>query len=241
MPIEDKIIGGSVSLSTTGLYLDAVTEGGRLVKFHFVELPELRTLGVSNITLDQHFILFLDYDKITMEDMQSQLLYLHNEFGLSHFIVIKTGERRFHVVCFEKFMMEEVQKIVNNTLCDYSFKTVALKSDKGWILRLYPKIDRDGKVVRDRPEFQTFLYYGEPKRKLSRGHMELFAKIYPGFGKAMKDMDLAKYADDSTWVKLVKYGTSQKNLITSFGFDDLIASKKLQVIWDEKVDSETDN
>ena len=233
--MDDKIIRGKVSIAKTGIYIKAETEQGYDLDFRFVLLPELKTLGVSNLTIDQKFILFLDYDRITEDMLGRQLVFLWKEYGISHFLVVKTGEKRYHVINFEKYAASELQNIVNNTLCDYTYKTVALRSDKGWILRLYPKFDRDGNKIKDKPVFHKFEWFGNPKRELSRGHLELFASIYPEFREIFKSSPVLEecFMDNNTNVSLIKYGTSKRNLLTNFNLDDMVKSKKLNIRWVE--------
>jgi hypothetical protein len=233
--IDDKIKMGNVRIGKLGVYLQAQTESGFDIRFDFVKLPELRTLGVSNITADQRFVLFLDYDKMSPQELNDQLTYLNKEFGIMNFFKLKTGEHRYHVISFEKFHLSDIQKIVDNTLCDYSFKVVAVKSDKGWILRIMPKIDEDGNVVRDRPMYDGFLSFGVPTRSQSRGHIEFFSKLYP----QMRDIFSKHpafgegYLDNHTFVRVVKYGTSHANILPSIGDTDFVNSKNLQVVWDD--------
>ncbi len=231
--IKTNIKSGSVILAKTGIYLKAQTEDGHSLSFHLVNLPELRTVGVSNITFDQHYVLFLDFDNITLEELKRQIAFLYKTYDISHFFILSTGPNRFHVISFEKFMLAEFREIIDNTFCDYSFRSTPIRSDKGWILRLLPKIDKDGNIKKDRPEYVDFIWYKAPRRKLSRAHIELFSKLYPQIkSQAQNSVPLAECNwDTHTSVNAIKYGTSDMNLITDFGLEDLVNSKKLEIKW----------
>jgi len=233
--IHEKIVSGNVKIGKLGMYLQAQTEKGYDIRFDFVKLPELSTIGVSNITVDQSFVLFLDYDKMSREQLEGQMKFLSGKYGTNNFFIMKTGEHRYHLICFEKFGLPEIQDIVNNTLCDYSFKITAVKSDKGWILRLYPKIDEDGNVVREKPEFVEFVSYGNPGRKQSRAHLEMFSKLYPEIKiifSEYKQFD-EEFLDSFTTVYVVKYGTSHANILPASDMVEFVKSKNLQVVWED--------
>jgi hypothetical protein len=244
--IDDDITEGHVTLGKTGIYLTARTKGGKAISFSYVQMPELKTVGVSNITHDQRFVLFLDFDRITEAELHRQLELIHEKHGVSHFITLTTGPNRYHVACFEKFDLPELQEIVNETVCDYAFKEVPLKSDKGWILRFRPKYDMDGKIIKDGPIYLgADMFEERPKRKLSRAHLEFFMKMYPqmrkvadansSFGDScyMKCFD-EKYWDSNTAVNVIRYGTSKSNLFEEMGVQDLANSRKIELIWSEE-------
>ena len=231
--IHTKIIEGSITLAKTGVYLKARTESGHSLSFHFVNLPELRSVGVSNLTFDQRYVLFLDFDNISLDELKRQIAFLYKTYDISHFFILTTGPNRFHVISFEKFMLSEFRDIIDNTFCDYSFRSTPIRSDKGWILRLLQKIDKDGNIKKDKPEYVDFIWYTVPRRKLSRAHIELFSKLYPQIKyQVQNSVPLAEINWDTlTEVNVIKYGTSDRNLITDFGLEDLINSKKLEIKW----------
>lgn len=239
MCMEERIVEGTISLGKLGIYLTAETASGHQVSFKLVKLPELRTLGVSSITEDQKFVLFMDFDNITLPKLHKQLGFLNKEYNYSHFMILTTGKNRFHVISFEKDFLSDVQKVLDNSLVDYGFKVTGCKVDKGWILRLHPKFDEDGNVTKDKPEFVDCICFDKvPSRKLSRAHVELYSKLYPQLRYHIQSSPLFgdEYLDDNTKVEIVKYGTSNHNLFTNFGLDDLVSSKKLRITWHEEVD-----
>jgi len=230
MAIVDKIISGRISVGRLGLYLHGKTEHGYHIDFNFTTSPELRACGVNNITRDQLFVLFADFDDITYEKLKQQLDFVNKNYGVSHFIILRTGENRYHVISFEKFLMKELLDLLQNTFVDYTYKYVAVKSDKGWILRISEKKDLDGNVVRDKPQFVESISYSKiPKRRLSRAHIEFFSKLYPEIMEFAKGFS-KDYWDEYTMIQLLRYGTSHENLIAKFDLEDLINSKKLEIV-----------
>ena len=235
--IKDDVVSGKVSIGRLGFYLHAVTKDGYHIDFNFINSPELRTVGVCNLTKDQRFVMFMDFDRITYEKLQAQLDFIHEEYDVSHFLVLTTGKDRYHVISFEKFLKGDLVDALKNTFCDYTYKNfVPLKVDKGWILRIGDKKDLDGNVVKEKPEYFGVHSYSEvPKRKLSRAHIEFFAKLYPEFRKfAIEKLDEI-YWDEYTQIQILRYGTSHENLIAKFDLQDLISSKKLEIIWKDDV------
>lgn len=235
--IEDKIIQGKLTLGKTGMYISAETEKGYDVNFHILNIPELSTVGVNNMTEDRQFILFMDYDNIKEEDLLKELDHLGSKYSISHFLMLMTGTNKFHVISFEKFDLPTIILILKDSLSDYSYKAtgVAIKLDKGWILRLKPKIDYDGNIVRDRPEYHGFLYVYDryEGRQISRAHLELFAKLYPQVKEKWEELEkfIKFHIDEYSTVRFIKYGTSHKNFLMNTGLGDLIESKKLTVVW----------
>jgi hypothetical protein len=236
--IKSKIKSGSVILAKTGVYLRARTEDGRSLSFHLVNLPELTAFGVSNITHDQYYVLFLDFDNITLEELKRQIAFIYKTYDVSHFFILTTGPNRFHVISFEKFTLAEFRDVIDNTFCDYAFRSTPIRSDKGWILRFAPKIDKDGNVKKDRPEYVDFIWYKTPKRKLSRAHIEFFSKFYPQIRHQVQNsVPLAEVNWDTYMdINVINYGTSERNIITNFGLEDLVNSKKLEIRWEREQD-----
>lgn len=228
---------GRISLSKLGIYLSGRTDTGEVFTFSILHKPELATVGINNICDDGRFVVFLDYDNIEFEALADDLQNLARDFNLSHFIVIKTRENSYHAVCLEKFTLPQVQKIIDHSLCDYSYKRFPVKIDKGWILRVTDKVYvEDGKVQSLSPSYVGLLRFGKPRRRsVSRAHLELFARLHPDFKRDAFNFFSREDLDDLTKVHLVKYGTSDRaklNLDIPFAF-----SKNLVIEWDQQVSS----
>jgi hypothetical protein len=192
-------------------------------------------MGVSNITVDFNFVFFGDFDRISEEDLNSQLSYLNRTYGLSHFLVLESSPGKYNVINFERFKLSEFQSILSDTLVDYTYKLIPPKFDKGYIVRLFPKFDFDGNEIGQRPILFKFINYGKSTRKLSRPHIELFAKLFGlkdnkdfmTFLNNNKDM-----LDDFERVKILTYGTSNKNLLSNLDEEHLVCNR-LFIDWEK--------
>jgi len=236
MMIEDKVVSGSLQLGKTGWYLSAKTENGYSINFNYVKLPNLTALGISSVCADQQFVLFMDFDRITEMQLRSQLNAIYRDWNVTHFFIFKTGYNRYHVISLEKFELSMVERILENTLVDYSFKRVAISSDSGWILRVQEKKDRDGNIIRDRPEFfDCMILARKPYRRLSRAHIEAFSLMHFEVRQIIKEMG---YFDESHWdtntdVRMIRYGTSNENVRVEHDLPLLSNSKKLKIIYED--------
>lgn len=207
-----RIVDGTIRFSRNGVYFDALTEDNRGISFSIVNLANLKTLGVSNITEDRKFVLFLDYDDIELDELESELKYLSKKFLISHFFVFRTGKRRFHAISFEKFELDYLMAILKFSRCDYRFKEMPLTTDKSWILRVLPKVDENGNIVSPKPEFvNAYLFGQEISREISRGHFIFYSSIFPEL-KGYYNI-LEKSFDMLPKVKVYTYGTSSRNLL----------------------------
>lgn len=225
---------GKISVSNLGIYVSGVTETGEIFSFSLFHKPELATVGVNNICADGKFVVFLDYDNIKFENLLDDLQNLSRDFNLSHFIVIKTRENSYHAICLEKFTLPQVQKIIDHSLCDYSYKKFPIKIDKGWILRVTEKVYvENNKIQSIPPTYVGLLKFGKPKRKsVSRAHLEFFATVYPNFVKDAFNFFSREDLDDLTKIHLIRYGTSDKMKL-SFNFPHVF-SKNLIVEWENE-------
>ena len=231
--MEGRIVSGRVSVGKTGFYLDAETDGGYYVSLHMVNIPEMTAIGISNITEDQQFVLFMDFDRIKKEQLDDQLDYISKTWSIDHFLVLTTGPNRYHVISFDKFELSKLREIMLNTLCDYSYRSMPIKMDKGWILRMAPKLDLDGKVVRPKPDFVEFHTYGiRDEHGMSRAHVEMFGKMFPEISTRIPELGYYdSRMDGNETVNVIKYGTSQKDFTLSAGLDKLVDSKRLNISW----------
>lgn len=235
MEIVKNLVKGKVKVTKLGISFTGETSDGEVVNFSILHKPELATVGINNICEDGNFVLFLDYDNIEFDYFIKDLEKLSKNYGLSHFIVIKTRDKSYHAVCLEKFPLSKVQEIVNDSLCDYSYKRFPVKIDKGWILRVTDKIVvQNGEISSVAPVYMALLKFGKPRKfSISRAHLEFFAKIYPEFGKDALNYFDRESLDDFVRVHLIRYGTSKVTM--SFGAPFLF-SKGLNVSWVEARD-----
>lgn len=234
--IRKKIKKGDITIGKLGIYLNADTTDGEKIRFSYVKRPELRTVGVNSLTEDQMFCLFMDFDSMNEAAVRKQLLFVHERCSVSHFLLLRTSKDHYHAISFEKFLLHEVRSILDDTMVDYRFRNVGMTSDKGWILRLLPKYDEDGDIIRDRPEFVDLIVMSRnPRRRLSRAHVELYAKLFPDAKSIMEGADAFKdeFLDGSSTVKLVRYGTSHADLEMEAGLDEMVRSRRLRIRWED--------
>ncbi|MEM5867087.1 MAG: hypothetical protein QXG39_04130 [Candidatus Aenigmatarchaeota archaeon] len=237
--IEEKINRGKVVLGKTGIYIYAVTNKEKHICLSIIDKPDLRTVGINNITEDEEFVLFLDYDNITFEDLLSQVKYIFDGLNgiikpISHCFILKTSEDSYHLISLEKFPLSELKMIMENTLCDYVYRKISTKIDKGFILRIKEKVDLDGNIVKNKPEFINFFTNKnqlEPLRKFSRPHVELFSLLYPELSKIYQHYKL--FFDDNEIVKLLSYGTysKSKDFFVELTGKSFIDSKRINIKW----------
>ncbi len=233
---------GHISIGKTGLYIDCDTDKGYHLHLSFVTLPNLNTIGINNITKDQMFVLFMDYDNISYDNLVKQVKFIMNGINglvkpISHILVLETGEDRYHVISFEKFYLNEIRTILDNSLCDYSYKNLPITSDKGYVLRIQPKFDLDGKLVKDKPVFKDLFFcvdnnntISTVNRKISRAHVELFTLLYPEIKN--KIILFKNCFDDDKACKILKYGTTNNDVIHNLGINELVDSKRLILEWE---------
>lgn len=236
--ISEEVTGGKLLVGKTSVWVRIQTKNNYVFQASLTFFPNLVTLGISNITADNEFVFFADMDKIKQEDLDKQIHYLNVNYNLSHFLVLETSENKYAIICFERFKLTDFQEVLNNTLCDYTYKFLPTKLDKGWIIRVFPKYDLDGNEIMRRPSFFKFVYFNRPHRKLSRAHIELFDKL---FG-LRKDVMFMKFVNENQdmmdafeKVKILKYGTSNKNLLTNLGEDHLVCNR-LSIEWVKEVE-----
>lgn len=228
------MVGGRLLIGKTSVWLRVQTKNNFVFQASLTFFPNLHTMGVSNITADFNFIFFADFDRISEEDLNAQLRSLNGKYGLSHFLILESSPKKYNVINFERFELNEFQTILNNTLCDYTYKNIPPKLDKGWIVRIFPKYDMDGKEIQRRPIFHKFINCNNKStRKLSRSHIELFDKLFHlrddiGFMSFLNNNK--NMLDDFEKVKILAYGTSNKNLLTNLD-DDHLVCHRLNIEW----------
>jgi hypothetical protein len=233
MVVEDKVIGGMLQLGKYGLKIKCYTQNGYIVKFEAFKSPELTTIGISNLTQDGRYVLFMDYDDIREEDLQIEINRMIRDYGISHFLILKTSKMGYHVISFDKFKLSHIKNILNNSLCDYSYKNIPLKSDKGYILRIFEKRDLDGRIVKEKPQFHNLKINMDllSEREKSRAHYELYCLLFKEVRALGNIKAFADNLDSYHTVKVVKYGTSNSDFMKMIGFDKLDKSKKVRVEW----------
>jgi hypothetical protein len=231
--IKDEIVGGMLQLGKYGIKLKCYTASGYIVKFETFKAPELSTIGISNLTQDGRYVLFMDYDNISEKDLEMEIRRMTSDYGISHFLILKTSKMGYHVISFDKFKLSHIKDILNNSLCDYSYKNIPLKSDKGYILRIFEKRDLDGKIVKEKPQFHNLKINMDllADREKSRAHYELYSLLFKEVRTLGEIKNFSNKLDSYHTVRLVRYGTSNSDFMKLIGFDSLNKSKKVRVEW----------
>jgi len=233
----EKIIEGEITYSKTGIFIEGKTDKDKAIHFSLLNIPELSAFGVSNITEDHKYILFIDYDNTSKRDLDGELTMLNREFFINEFLILTTGENHYQVVAFDKFDLDQIVYMLGKTNCDYSYKSAPIKLDKGWILRIDEKADIDGNIIQSKPKYVSFIVFkkrpGYTPEK-SRAHIQFFSSLYPEFGDELFiQEDLFDNMDRYEKVKLIKYKTSKKDFLVGIGMDKLEWSKRLIIEFDE--------
>ena len=115
-----------------------------LFKFQSICIPKEASAGISaRVAMTTDYTIFLDYDNVTDETLQNELVYLQELFGLGDFHVFKTNEFGRHVICVDRLLLKEALEVVYSSTCDYLFKKGIRYSEyRTWVLRAVEKGNR---------------------------------------------------------------------------------------------------
>ncbi len=103
--------------------------------------------GVSNNTIDEKFVVFLDYDNTDLRVIRTLLRQLQEMFNLSDFLVFRTNNG-YHCICFDKVGLDKYISILNSSECCEKFrKTPLLFGHNQWTLRLTEKDNIKPKLI----------------------------------------------------------------------------------------------
>jgi hypothetical protein len=184
------------------------------VMFWVSRNPAVRTLGISNITIDGCFVPFLDYDNVFYYRVREEARRLQKDFDLGTLVTIVSkasfdnqGKEygNYHVMGVAK--LESLWKhkdMLERSSVDEQFKRVQeFFNGRYWVLRVLPKVGADGKKLRDRPVLREILS-ASTNRELSTAHQLFIEKYYhvPRF-------EFMGRQDGNTILKIVSYGTTE--------------------------------
>jgi len=215
------LVKGSLSISRTGINLRGVGENGEYINLYIGIIPEIETKGVCSRTEDDYHVLFMDFDDIDYKILQSHLQRLAKHYNLSHFLILKTSNSHYHAICFEKFTKKEIEQILADSYVDVAYRHPNIAStDNGWVLRIsskYLQTNNGIKVVKQKPEVVDFLVFGEPRRRLSTAHWNLYKKLFKPkkmkeYEEMLKRLNRFTYWDGLFTVELINYKTTHRNL-----------------------------
>jgi hypothetical protein len=171
-----------------------------LFLFQTMKVPSTPTKGISNrIPHTCLFVPFFDYDNITDERLDDELVYLQELFQLGDLHVAKTNEFGRHVIGLDCLLPRDCLSILEASSCDWMFKrAIRINEYRTWILRGWEKGERE------RPEFLRTIespYNGE--RLQSQGHA-IFLQTFYGVKVRLVN------PDGNTEVEIQSYSTSSK-------------------------------
>lgn len=131
-------------------------------------------VAVDNVTMDEHYLLFLDYDTLSRFDIyniKELLKEVQELFKLSNMYIFETVNG-FHVVCFDKLDPYEFLMIMNMAKpCEKFRKTPLVFGTNRWTLRISEKEGKKPKLLYT----LTSRYHRYVK---SGAHIKLFNKLY---------------------------------------------------------------
>lgn len=169
-------------------------------RFSTYKTPSERTMGVYDITPEGKHCLFLDYDHTNYEWLLGELLYLQRKYELSSLFIFQSSPFSYHVVCFDKFTMAELNMIVIDTNCDEAFKRALIWDFNSRVLRVFPK------GITEKPYFKACLKM-KGSREKSLAHMKFFKLNYEVPEKYLSLSD--EYSDKNQKVYLIDYPTGK--------------------------------
>lgn len=141
------------------------------------------------------YVIYLDYDKISIEIIEREIDWLKEEYRLSNIYLFQSSENNHHAICFDIMRAKEWIRFLNDTSADIHFKRIPNSfSTREWILRWGEKRNKP------RPSFLKKIESPYSKREQSLAHWMFFKTAYPDakFKKLRKpdgekELDIIEY------------------------------------------------
>lgn len=161
--------------------------------------PNEFTYGYNNRCRDGKYILFMDYDDLTYEDVSNEVKLLQKRFGLGDAHIFKLDrEKSWHVVCLDKLTLYENWEILHNSSCDSAFiNAIKTMNTRKWVLRIAKKGVRN-------PPLYFMTIPSETKREQSNAH-KIFLQTW--FSILIKN--IGKW-DKFTTIGVIEYNTANR-------------------------------
>jgi len=155
--------------------------------------PNLLTLGIFNETQDNYFVPFIDYDEVAYDKVVKDLKHLNSVFGVCTFVVMTSGEEEikqvdgssrlvgnYLVFGLDKLTFHEHYAMLGHTRCDSWFREAPVKrfSQRSWVLRVMPKRDMKGNIVRQTPTLKEVIRFGSCIHEHSNAHYQFYLKMF---------------------------------------------------------------
>lgn len=129
-------------------------------------------LGLTNLTEDGRWIVFMDFDGFEQEWVEALMPHLQDLWTLSDAYLFKSSETGFHVVIFDKMQIGELVQLLRSASCDPNYVFVPLRYGKRlWTLRASEKNGT-------KPEFVKLIKSKFHHRTKSLAHIIAFEKLY---------------------------------------------------------------
>jgi len=186
------------------------------VMFWLSRNPDVKTLGISNLTEDGQWCAFFDYDNIfhyrVVEEMRR--LQRDKDFQLGTAIVLTTKVSfsnsgaeygSYHCIAVAKWKsLFELQDMLRQTSVDEQFIRVPEYFNGRYnVLRVFPKEGVDGRKLRDVPIVRDVLH-ADTNREMSTAHTLFMEKYY----SIPHDVFQGRQ-DGNTLLKTVRYFTTE--------------------------------
>ncbi len=144
-----------------------------IVNFTIINKPTQWTRGVFNMTDDNLYIPFWDYDYMKKKYIVNELKHTQIIFDLGDIHLFKSSEKGFHAVCFSKVVAMDYISILECCGVDTAFKnTPRYVSYRNWVLRNFSK----GK--QPKPKYLC-TFKRKTNRQQSTAHHKYFSLLYP--------------------------------------------------------------
>ena len=162
----------------------------KAIVFYIGNRPNLLSFGLTNETVDNYFVPFIDYDNIYYDTVLKDLRHIQAVFSLGPLILITSQQQKdangfvygnYHVIGLDKLTYQEHLEMLKHTRCDRNFISApTFYKGRHWVLRFSEKFyTKNGKVKRKKPIFKEIVYNKPPfERKASYGHYLALRKLF---------------------------------------------------------------
>jgi len=165
----------------------------KFLGFHFYSImsmsPRVKTMGVTNLLLDDKLVFFGDWDNVFLYRVRKEVRKLQRKFDIGSVAILSTGEDiddqskaygNYHAIGLGKLNYHELFDMLEETSVDRNFVRVPeYFNGRYHVLRIAPKYSEGWDELRDRPHLREALLV-RTNRECSRGMYD-FLKLYYGF------------------------------------------------------------
>jgi hypothetical protein len=172
--------GGDKMLISTTIKLGTYTF---LFKVQSMKKLHVRSGGASSrVPGTALHVIFLDYDNITDDRLQEELLHIQDEKRIGNFYVLETRNEGRHAVCIDALPFKDAKAVVDYSSCDLMFKRgPRINEYRCWVLRFSEKGNRpapkylytvkspyEGKNLQSRSHAKYLMNFGIPPIELKK-------------------------------------------------------------------------